>query len=406
MTRPNRRRGRQAGKPVAVTPAVPADSPQDRAAGSPDRLLARYLRRAACSTAAGMGVFGLSADSTSAAITTVDAPEYIQKKLVGYPWNNNNPYIEWEFDEGDPQYPFRTTGWATEGFTYNYFGYAWPTAAWGMDLDGNGSGDVNFFRGKYFGGYLVANSVKVGYYTSSVPGSGQVDLLSNSVDNPDADGYPDTPPNTADKKTALQGFNAGEIIGDVNDVNIGVSGGLMRGAGRVGDWDGVEDNFEDLYGYGNPGLPSYVGFQISGLSTGTGTGFGWIEVIVREGGGIPEAQAELQIIRWAFTDDGSPIAAGDTGPVGLPGDYNDDGVIDAADYTVWRDNLGSTIPNDPTGDVASDADYDYWKAHFGETTPPGSGAITSPAAVPEPTTLGLLAAGGGALAFGYRRRKR
>ena len=390
---------------MAATPAVPADSPQNRAAGSPDRLLARYLRRAACSTAAGMGVFGLSADSTSAAITTVDAPEYIQKKLVGYPWSNN-PYIEWEFDQGDPQYPFRTTGWATEGFTYNYFGYAWPTAAWGMDLDGNGSGDVNFFRGKYYGGYLVASAVKVGYYTSSVPGSGQVDLLSNSVDNPDADGYPSTPPNTPNKKTALQGFNAGEMIGDGNDVNIGVSSGLMRGAGSVGDWDGVEDNFEDLYGYGNPGLPSYVGFEISGLSTGTGSGFGWIEVIVREGGSIPEAQVELQIIRWAFTDDGSPIAAGDTGPVGLPGDYNEDGVIDAADYTVWRDNLGNTIPNDPTGDVASDADYDYWKAHFGETTPPGSGAITSPTAVPEPTTLGLLAAGGGALAFGYRRRKR
>ena len=24
----------------------------------------------------------------------------------------------------------------------------------------------------------------------------------------------------------------------------------------------------------------------------------------------------------------------------LPGDYNADGIVDAADYTVWRDNLG------------------------------------------------------------------
>ena len=26
----------------------------------------------------------------------------------------------------------------------------------------------------------------------------------------------------------------------------------------------------------------------------------------------------------------------------LTGDYNDDGVVDAADYTVWRDAVGST----------------------------------------------------------------
>lgn len=355
-----------------------------------------------------MGVFGLSADSTSAAITTVEAPEFIQKKLVGNPYYNNQ-YIEWQYDQGTPQYPFRTFGWATEGFAYNYSGTEWPTAAWGMDLDGNGSGDVNFFRGRNYGGYLVAGANKIGFYTSAVYSSGQVFLLSNSTDNPDADNYPDVPPNTAGKKTALQGFNAGELIGDGNDVNIGVSGGMMRGCGSVGDWDGVEDNFEDIYAYGNPGLPSYVGFQIGGLSTGTGTGFGWIEVIVRDGGSIPEAQVELQIMRWAFTNDGSPIAAGDTGAVQLPGDYNGDGSVDAADYTVWRDNVdgdGSALLNrNPANSGPIDeTDFAYWKANFGQSLPTGSGAVTS--GVPEPTTLGLLAAGGGALAFGFRRRKR
>jgi hypothetical protein len=72
---------------------------------------------------------------------------------------------------------------------------------------------------------------------------------------------------------------------------------------------------------------------------------------------------------------------------GLYGDYNDDGIVDAADYTVWRDNLGGVIPNDPTGGVATEADYDYWKAHFGETAP-GAGALAG-AAVPEPSTLVL-----------------
>ncbi len=76
---------------------------------------------------------------------------------------------------------------------------------------------------------------------------------------------------------------------------------------------------------------------------------------------------------------------------GLTGDYNEDGVIDAADYTVWRDNFGETIPNDPTGGVATEADYDYWKAHFGESA--GSGSLPNSAAVPEPSSVMLVLLG-------------
>ena len=50
-----------------------------------------------------------------------------------------------------------------------------------------------------------------------------------------------------------------------------------------------------------------------------------------------------------------------------PGDYNQNGIVDAADYTVWRDNLGSgtSLPNDGTPGVGHD-DYVRWKIHFGE----------------------------------------
>jgi hypothetical protein len=71
---------------------------------------------------------------------------------------------------------------------------------------------------------------------------------------------------------------------------------------------------------------------------------------------------------------------------GLPGDYNSDGIIDAADYTVWRDQLGNTtLPNrDPstTGPVGQ-FDYLVWKTNFGAT---GTG---NTAAVPEPASLVL-----------------
>jgi hypothetical protein len=57
------------------------------------------------------------------------------------------------------------------------------------------------------------------------------------------------------------------------------------------------------------------------------------------------------------------------GPV--VGDYNSNGAVDAGDYVVWRNNLGTsfTLPNrDPanTGNVST-GDYNSWKSRFGQT---------------------------------------
>ena len=64
--------------------------------------------------------------------------------------------------------------------------------------------------------------------------------------------------------------------------------------------------------------------------------------------------------------------------VGNAGDFNGDGKVDAADYTVWRNGLGSKY---------TEADYNAWKTSFGNHS--GSGASAN-AAVPEPPTFLLL----------------
>jgi hypothetical protein len=77
-----------------------------------------------------------------------------------------------------------------------------------------------------------------------------------------------------------------------------------------------------------------------------------------------------------------------------PGDYNRDGIVDAGDYCVWRDTLGSTasLVADGNGDgTVNQADYTVWIAHFGQSG--GSGSLTA-TAVPEPATLVMLLAGG------------
>ncbi|MGL4513544.1 MAG: hypothetical protein ACRCT8_10670 [Lacipirellulaceae bacterium] len=52
-----------------------------------------------------------------------------------------------------------------------------------------------------------------------------------------------------------------------------------------------------------------------------------------------------------------------------PMDYNSDGVVNAADYTVWRDNLGATgiaPPGDGNGkDGVTQVDYDNWVTNYG-----------------------------------------
>ena len=88
-----------------------------------------------------------------------------------------------------------------------------------------------------------------------------------------------------------------------------------------------------------------------------------------------------------------------TDVIELPGDYNQDGTVDAADYTVWRDALtaGATaLSNDPTPGTVDESDFLYWRAHFGETLGSGAGqavsstvsqAVTVEPASPQPDAL-------------------
>lgn len=76
----------------------------------------------------------------------------------------------------------------------------------------------------------------------------------------------------------------------------------------------------------------------------------------------------------------------------LAGDYNGDDIVDAADYTVWRNSLGDEglhLAADGNGDrMITRLDYDIWKMHYGETRPFGI-AATETVAAPEPGSIGL-----------------
>jgi T5SS/PEP-CTERM-associated repeat protein len=89
---------------------------------------------------------------------------------------------------------------------------------------------------------------------------------------------------------------------------------------------------------------------------------------------------------------------------GLPGDYNLNGTVDAADYVIWRKTLGQSgddLPADGDGDGTIDTgDYDVWRTNFGRAA--GAAAATS-AVVPEPAAMLSLAMGIIAMIFSRRR---
>lgn len=74
-------------------------------------------------------------------------------------------------------------------------------------------------------------------------------------------------------------------------------------------------------------------------------------------------------------------------PAGVPGDYNGNGVVDAADYVLWRN--GGPLQNEvDTAGTVNAADYTAWRARFGNIA--GSGVSYSITAVPEPSSMLLV----------------
>jgi hypothetical protein len=90
--------------------------------------------------------------------------------------------------------------------------------------------------------------------------------------------------------------------------------------------------------------------------------------------------------------DGS-ITVVSTGPFAA-GDYNRNGVVDAADYGLWRKSMGQSgtgLAADGNGNNLIDAgDFSIWKANFGHSAFSALGSAFVPG-IPEPATWQLLA---------------
>jgi endonuclease I len=103
--------------------------------------------------------------------------------------------------------------------------------------------------------------------------------------------------------------------------------------------------------------------------------------LLLSGENLPGAQS--QALSLSFIVD---VLAG-----GLAGDFNSDGLVNLADYSVWRDNLGSTADlhgNGVNDGVVNSLDYDLWKANFGNMA--SAASVGGNVTVPEPSSYLVL----------------
>lgn len=115
-----------------------------------------------------------------------------------------------------------------------------------------------------------------------------------------------------------------------------------------------------------------------------------IRLVNRNLADVIDPIVDLEVDFDAIALDASPFD-----PTDLIGDYNNDGLVDGADYVLWRDRLGSyqLLPNDPIGGQVSMAHYAQWRSHHGESAGGGSSTLLDGAdGVPEPASLCTLIA--------------
>jgi hypothetical protein len=82
---------------------------------------------------------------------------------------------------------------------------------------------------------------------------------------------------------------------------------------------------------------------------------------------VADANGDGEIEIIVISSNGTAYGIGQKA-ISIPGDYDQNGMVNAADYTVWRNTLGATTDLRADGNhnrIVDLADYDVWKSHFG-----------------------------------------
>lgn len=94
----------------------------------------------------------------------------------------------------------------------------------------------------------------------------------------------------------------------------------------------------------------------------------------------------------------------------IPGDFNRDGLVDAADYIMWRKTSGQQVTPGSGADGnndgwVDDGDFNVWRTNVGSGSPGGAGSSSGDNAAPEPGFGAYMGWATGILLIGRRTRR-
>lgn len=182
--------------------------------------------------------------------------------------------------------------------------------------------------------------------------------------------------NTSNASLSLDGYKISSESGSITS-----AGWMSLESQASADWfEAAESSttLAELLPEGDEILGANQGYNLGALFSTTGEQDFVVEYL-QDGANVLQAG---QVLYDVLPDLPDPVV----------GDYNGNGVVDAADYTIWRDSLGSTgpgLPADGDGNNIVDAsDYNIWVANFGNSS--SASLATSASSVPEASS-GVIA---------------
>jgi hypothetical protein len=161
------------------------------------------------------------------------------------------------------------------------------------------------------------------------------------------------------------------------------AGNNTSGSGTLGDFFSSADG-DTLYTQGATVSANYLGSTYNWTISYTGN-ITWADANLGTIGSISDIGGVDVVLKG--------LSSVVVPPPGIAGDYNDNGVVDAADYVVWRKNQGTStdLPNDPNAVPIDTDQYNTWRANFGLMASGAGGGNATAAPEPASATLVLLA---------------
>jgi hypothetical protein len=157
-----------------------------------------------------------------------------------------------------------------------------------------------------------------------------------------------------------------------------------------------------VFNISNPAAPVRVGSFDTFTGTSTAYNGDW---------GV---DVSLGLDRVFLSDRTRGLIVVDARGVVQQGDYDQNMVVDAGDYTAWRSTFGNgnsglhigALADGNYNGVVDAADYVLYRKNFGKTGPshPGSGSGFDSGTAPEPSAMWLFAMGVG-MSLGRRRTR-